>query len=263
MRTSYLTFALAAALVLPSAAFAQNGAPAPQAKTEPQAKAAAAQSFDPHDLSGVYILRQKAGFALSNDVPPMTPWAQAKYNANKPGIGPRAQPLGNDPMMICDPVGYPRILLYNAYPSEIVQIPGRVIQFFDYFDAHRIIWTDGRALPKDPDPWYYGHAVGHWDGDTLVVDSVGYDDRSWLDADGHPHSDEMVLQERYHRTDKDTVEINMTLTDPKAFTKPWVSETKMLKRAPAKTEIREDLCVTSDEEAYKDQMRAPAATPTK
>lgn len=179
MRTSYLTFALAAALVLPSAAFAQNGAPAPQAKTEPQAKAAAAQSFDPHDLSGVYILRQKAGFALSNDVPPMTPWAQAKYNANKPGIGPRAQPLGNDPMMICDPVGYPRILLYNAYPSEIVQIPGRVIQFFDYFDAHRIIWTDGRALPKDPDPWYYGHAVGHWDGDTLVVDSVGYDDRSW------------------------------------------------------------------------------------
>jgi len=95
------------------------------------------------------------------------------------------------------------------------------------------------------------------------VDSLGYDDRSWLDADGHPHSDDMRLQERYHRTDKDTVEVNMTLTDPKAFAKPWVSETKMLKRAPAKTEIREDLCVTSDEEAYKDQMRAPAAAQTK
>jgi len=157
MRTSYLTFALAAALLLPAATFAQSAPqtkPAPQGKDAAQAKPAS-QPFDPHDLSGVYILRQRAGFALSNDVPPMTPWAKAKYDANKPGIGPRAQPLGNDPMMICDPVGYPRILLYNAYPSEIVQVPGRIIQFFDYFNAHRIIWTDGRALPTDPDPWFY------------------------------------------------------------------------------------------------------------
>ena len=249
MRTSYLKFVLAAAMVLPAAAFAQNGlASAAAAKPAPQAKAGS-QSFDPHDLSGVYILHEKTKFfALNDDVPPMTPWAQAKYDANVPGIGPRSKPLGNDPMMICDPVGYPRILLYNAYPSEIVQIPGRIIQIFDYFNAHRIIWTDGRDLPKDPDPWFYGHAVGHWDGDTLVIDSNGYDERSWLDADGHPHSDQMRLQERYHRVDHDTVEFSMTLTDPKAYTAPWVGETKILKLAPAKTEIREDLCVTSDEE---------------
>lgn len=250
MRTQALfTFALAMVMALPAAGFGQ-------------AKPATG-SADPHDLNGVYILHQKAGFSLSAMPPMMTPWAQAKYNANKPGIGPRAQPLGNDPMMICDPVGYPRIIFYNDYPSEIVQIPGRIIQFFDYFDAHRIIWTDGRPLPQDPDPWFYGHAVGHWDGDTLVIDSAGFDERSWLDADGHPHSDQMKLQERWHKVDANTIQISMTLTDPKAYTQPWVSETKTLVRASAKTEIREDLCVTSDEQQYLDQMRAPAASSAK
>lgn len=253
MRRVLLGLALCVAAVLSTTAFAQN-APA----TKP-----GAQSSDPHDLSGVYILHQKAGFTLSNAPPMMTPWAQGKYNAAKPGIGKRAQPLGNDPMMICDPVGYPRVIFYNDYPSEIVQIPGRIIQFFDYFNAHRIIWTDGRQLPDNPDPWFYGHAVGHWDGDTLVIDSNGYDERSWLDADGHPHSDQMRMQERYRKTDANTIEVSMTLTDPKAYTQPWVSETKTLTRASAKTEIREDLCVTSDEQQYLDQMRTPAASQNK
>jgi len=246
----HVVVALYAAALLSAPAFAQN---TPAAKT-------GTQSNNPQDLSGVYILHQKAGFSLSNTPPMMTPWAQAKYNAAKPGIGKRAQALGNDPMMICDPVGYPRVIFYNDYPSEIVQIPGRIIQFFDYLNAHRIIWTDGRQLESNPDPWFYGHAVGHWDGDTLVVDSNGFDERSWLDADGHPHSDQMKLQERYRKTDPNTIEWSITLTDPKAYTQPWVSETKTLVRASAKTEIREDLCVTSDEQQYLDQMRAPAAT---
>ena len=69
----------------------------------------------------------------------MTPWAQARYDAAKPGLGPRAQPLGNDPMMVCDPVGYPRIAFYNAYPMEFVQTKDRLIEFFDYFYVHRTI----------------------------------------------------------------------------------------------------------------------------
>src|SRR5579871_4376687 len=240
MTRARLTLAFFAAAALSTAAFAQG---APQGNS-------AAPSSDPHDLSGVYILHQKAGFTVSNTPPPMTPWGQTEYDSNKPGIGKRAQPLGNDPMMIRDPAGYPRVIFYNDYPSEIVQIPGRIIQFFDYFNAHRIIWTDGRQLPENPDPWFYGHAVGHWDGDTLVIDSNGFDERSWLDADGHPHSDQMTLQERYHKTDPNTIEWNVTLKDPKAYTQPWVSETKTLTRASAKTEIREDLCVTSDEQTY-------------
>jgi hypothetical protein len=253
MQSVRLVVALVALAAVASPAAAQN---ASQAKP-------GSPSSDPHDLSGVYILHQKAGFTLSNTPPMMTPWAQAKYNAAKPGIGKRAQALGNDPMMICDPVGYPRVVLYNDYPSELVQIPGRIIQFFDYFNAHRIIWTDGRQLPDNPDPWFYGHSVGHWDGDSLVIDSNGFDERSWLDADGHPHSDQMRLQERYRKVDANTIELSMTLTDPKAYTQPWVSEAKTLTRAPGKTEIREDLCVTSDEQEYLDQMRAPAASQAK
>jgi hypothetical protein len=239
-------------------------AAAAPAQTAQPAGAAKAQPFDPHDLSGVYMMHQKAQDSLSKEAPPMTPWAQARYDANKPGIGrpDRITPLGNNPMMTCDPLGFPQIMFHTAYPVEIVQIPGRMFQFYDFFYTHRVIWTDGREVPKDPDPLWYGSSVGKWDGDTFVVDTVGFNDKSWLDADGHPHSEDMRVQERYHRVDHDTVEVNMTLTDPKAYTQPWVSETKVWKAAP-KVEIREDICAPSDEEKYKEEMRVPAGTPTK
>jgi hypothetical protein len=229
------------------------------ASRQPAASPTANLQYDPHDLSGVWIFHGPGGFSLSNEAPPMTPWAQAKYNANKPGIGraDRIVPLGNDPIMRCDPIGYPRILFYGAYPVEIVQTPNRVIQFFDFFYTHRVIWTDGRDLPKDPEPTWYGYATGQWDGDTLVVRSSGFNDKPWVDADGHPHSDEMQLEERYKRVDHDTISISMTLTDPKAYTKPWVSAPMTLKWSP-KEVMREDVCAPSDEEKYKEEVRDPA-----
>src|SRR5579872_3770490 len=118
--------------------------------------------FDPHDLSGVWKGLQNRN-TLSRTPPPMTPWAQARYNAAKPGIGPRAQPLGNDPIMVCDPIGYPRIAFYNDYPMEIVATKDRLIEFFDFFYVHRTIWMDGRSLPQNPEPTWYGYSVGHWD----------------------------------------------------------------------------------------------------
>ena len=100
-------------------------------------------------------------------------------------------------MVTCDPVGFPRVMFYDAYPFEIVQVPGRMFQFFDYFYTHRVVWTDGRELPKDPDPTWYGSAVAKVGGRYLRGRlTFGFDDRSWLDQDGHPHSDEMRLQER-------------------------------------------------------------------
>ena len=223
------------------------------------------QPFDPHDLSGVWWRRGKSGSTLSRDnVPPMTPWAEGKYAANKPGIGraDRVVPMGNDPMMQCDPVGFPRVMFYDAYPTEIVQVPGRVFEFFDYFYTHRTLWTDGRELPKDPDPTWYGVSVGKWEGDTFVVETAGFNDRTWIDDDGHPHSDEMRVEERYRRVNHDTIELNMIITDPKAYTKPWVGETKTWRLDP-KFELREDVCVPSDEAKYKEEMRVPATTPTK
>ena len=179
--------ALSAALLSSPAASAQANQQG-QAARQGAASPTANLKFDPHDFTGIWMFHGPAGFSLSAEAPPMTPWAQAKYNANKPGIGrpDRIVPLGNDPMMLCDPAGYPRILFYGAYPVEIIQTPNKVIQFFDYFYTYRTIWTDGRDLPKDPEPTWYGYAAGHWEGDTLVVKSSGFNDRPWVDADGHP-----------------------------------------------------------------------------
>ena len=222
--------------------------------------AAPSPPHDPKDLSGIWTKTWRT-LALSAEVPPMTPEGQAKFNANKPSYGPRAIPpaLGNDPTGKCDPLGLVRNLLLEVaiYPMEMVQTPRRVLQFFEWAHSWREIWTDGRDLPKDPEPRWMGYSVGKWEGDTFVVDSTGFDERTWLDHFGTPHSDQMRLQERYKRLDRDNLELTMTLTDPMTFTKPWVSEKKIFKLDP-KAEIQELFCVPSEEEAFNRKVRDPA-----
>jgi hypothetical protein len=225
-----------------------------------KANAAPSAPADPHDLSGVWR-RRGGNLTMSNEAPPMTPEGQAKFNATKPGYGPRSVPpaLGNDPMGTCDPLGLTRLIFFEVAgrPMEMIQVPGRVIQFFEWGHVLREIWTDGRELPKDPEPRWLGYSVGKWDGDTFVVDSIGFDDRTWLDHFGNPHSDQMRFQERYRRLNRDTMEMSMTLTDPKMYTKPWVSETKTLQLQP-KAEIDEVFCVPTEEQAFNKRMRDPA-----
>jgi glyoxylase-like metal-dependent hydrolase (beta-lactamase superfamily II) len=227
----------------------------------------AAQPFDAHDLSGVWYIHGGPGFvsltrALS---PQMTQWAQAKYDAARPGLGPRGKPLGNDPTMTCDPMGLVRSLIWGVYPVQIVQTPKQVIMLFDWFYNQRSIWLDGRSLLSDPDPGVNGYSVGHWQGNTLVVESNGFDDKEWLDADGHPNSTDMKLEERYRRLDHDSFELKMTLTDPTAYTKPWVADVRtgelVTPGLDPLTTMREDLCVPSEEEKYRDVVREPAANP--
>lgn len=119
-------------------------------------------------------------FGMGTPAPPMTPWAQAKYDAAIPGIGaggngpanPRAKPLGNDPIMICDPISYPRIILTaGMYGMQVVQLPKETLWLFDWFYTRREIWTDGRKLPDDPELRFYGYSIGHWDGDVFVVEA--------------------------------------------------------------------------------------------
>ena len=136
-------------------------------------------------------------------------------------------------------IGYPRTLFYGGNePVQIIQLPNEVLQLWEIHSVWRQIWTDGRQMPKDPDspawvgysgtdsPAWMGYSAGKWDGDTFVVDSTGFDERTWLDHFGDPHSDQMSLEERYRRVDHDTMELTLTLTDPKFYTKPWVSEVK-------------------------------------
>ncbi len=145
------------------------------------ANAAPSQPHDPRDLSGIWV-RRGGVFSMSNTPPPFTPEGKKRFDANKPSYGPRAIPpaLGNDPMGNCDPLGIPRLLLLENNPGdfEFIQVPGKVLQIFDRHHVYRMIWTDGRQLPKDPDPRLLGWSVGRWDGDIFVVESLGFDQRT-------------------------------------------------------------------------------------
>jgi hypothetical protein len=188
----------------------------------------------PPDLSGVWRRSRKPPdnsrrytiyelvMSITTDKPAMTPWAEAKFLANKPNEGPRevSSAETNDPITRCFPPGVPRIYLIRGEPMEITQIPGRVVMLFEYDHFVRQIYTDGRQH-QDPAPTYMGDAVGKWEGNTLVVDTVGFNDKTWLDNDGHPHSDALHVVERIQRVNHDTLTIDTTIDDPKAFTKPW------------------------------------------
>ncbi len=212
------------------------------------------------DLSGVWN-RQGALRTLSDPAPPMTPQGEAKYKSNKPGYNLRSDPkavppaVGNDPAGRCDPLGLVRSL-FAFRPVEFIVLPNRVIQFFEWNHVWRTIWTDGRKLPEDPDPTWYGYSVGHWEGDTLVVQSTGFDDRTWLDQYGHPFSGSMRLDERWRRAG-DTLEMVLTVTDPETYTKPWVS-TKNVWRLVPKAELREEVCAPIDEDFFNEHQRDPA-----
>src|SRR5207248_4381423 len=212
------------------------------------------------EISGVWLYQGSGGAestAPEKDMPPMTPWAQARFATEKPGYGSRAVPDGNDPILQCDPAGFPRIMFFPT-PFEFVQTSGRIIQFFEREHAWRAIWTDGRALPKDPDPTWYGYAVGHWEGDdTLVVESAGFNDRTWLGASGYPHSDEMRVTERYQRVDHDTIRYNIRVDDPKADTKPIIGPARAMKLRPG-VQINELPCVWSEENSFTKRIREPA-----
>ena len=218
--------ACAAALAFAGLALAR------QEKTGQTAKySSGAKNFtkDP-DISGIWTEHPSASqrafavysFLDAKDLAPlMTPWAQAKFKENKPGYGPDAVPKGdNDPTVACYPPGTPRVYLH-LFPMEIIQLPGLTLELFEYDHFVRRIYTDGRPHPADLEPTWMGHAIGHWQGDTFVVDTVGMNDRTWVDRDGHPHSDKMHVIERIRRLGQDTLQVGITIEDPIAYTKPF------------------------------------------
>ena len=227
-------------------------------------KAAPTPPYDAHDLSGIW--QGRGGPMLSDKAaPPFTPLGQKMFDANKPSQYGRGNTLtphhyvptaGNDPLAKCDPLGYPR----NLGLFEFVQTPGKIVQLFEEGRRVREIWTDGRKLPDDLDPRWYGWAVGHWEGDTLVVESKGYDERTWLDTNGYPHSDSMKMVERYSHPDALTLQISMTIDDPKIYTKTWSGQkTFALVLPKGLTVLNEWYCVPSEEESFNQNVRDRAA----
>jgi hypothetical protein len=189
--------------------------------TRPAGAGPSAASAVP-DLSGVWMEREDA-ITFSSKEPALQPWAESQFKAAKPGYGPRATSNSRDPILSCLPPGVPRILLI-PFPMQIVQTPSEVIMIFEYDHFVRHISLDRREHPKDLDPTWMGDSIGKWNGDTLTVDTVGFNDKTWLDQVGHPHSDAMHLTERIRRVDHDTLQDDLTIEDPKAFVRPWTGQ---------------------------------------
>jgi hypothetical protein len=175
--------------------------------------------FSPHDFSGIWMERQNA-ITFSSEEPPFMPWAEEKFKSVKPGYGPRATPDSEDPILNCLPPGVPRIMLI-PFPMQVIQIPGEVIMLFEYDHYIRHIYMDRREHPKELDLTWLGDSIGWWEGNTLVIDTVGLNDKTWLDQVGHPHSDALHVVERVRRIDPDTLQDDVTIDDPKAYKKPW------------------------------------------
>jgi hypothetical protein len=204
----------AAALVLAAAAFARpiDGPGGGQTAATDHA----------HLLDGVWMERRDTITFTPND-PPLQPWAAERYRTAKPGYGPHASANPQDPVLNCLPPGVPRILLM-PFPMQIAQVPGEVLMIFEYDHFVRAIYTDGRPHPKDLDPTWMGDSIGKWEGETLVVDTIGFNDKTWLDMVGHPHSDALHLSERIRRADHNTLQDDVTIIDPKAYTEPWTGQ---------------------------------------
>jgi hypothetical protein len=156
---------------------------------------------------------------------------------------PKGAPIvkQTDPSARCLPPGVPRIML-QARPFQIVEAPNRILLLFEG-GAHvwRQIWMDGRAHPKDPNPDWLGDSIGHWEAGTLVVDSVGFNDKTWLDDFGHPHTERLHVVEKFTRTSPQSMKYEVVMDDPGANIQSWTAGSTFSFRAHGK--LAEDICL--------------------
>jgi hypothetical protein len=194
-------------------------------------------SWDPADPSGA-----------KPEQLPMTPWAKEKFQAARPPFGVNQTfDNPNDPVeQYCDPPGLARLYTF-PWQFTIVQTPSNVYMLFEYFHNWRVV-TLNQPHPKDVDSTWLGDSVGHYEGDALVIDTIGLNDKSWLDNVGHPHSDKLHTIERLSRLDRDTLQLEFTIDDPKAYTKSFTSKrTFKLSKFP----LGETMCAVSEIQSFQ------------
>jgi hypothetical protein len=150
---------------------------------------------------------------MKNDEVPFTAEGAAAFRKN------RAANSKDDPISTCHPIGVPTIDTVPL-PNKIIQTPGLIVILYESDTVHRQVFTDGRKHTETTIPSWLGYSIGHWEGDTLVVETTGFNDKSWLDRIGHTHSDAMKVTERFHRRDLGHMDVTITIDDPKTFTRP-------------------------------------------
>ena len=199
------------------------------------------------NFEGVWLIQgeHSAVRTIDGKVPPMTPAAARRYAAAVKSR--KAGKADFDTIQTCRPHGFPRIL-FAAYPIEILQEPRQVTFIHEIHHMPRLVYLD-LNLPNlaDMDPNWMGLSVGRWDGDTLVVESQGFNDLTTLDTAGLPHSTDLRVAERLRKLDADTLEDVITITDPKTFTAAW--STRVTYRRQPGLRLKEYACTDSNPEA--------------
>jgi hypothetical protein len=213
------------------------------------------------DLSGIWTMNAgRYAMNIAADLKPgeTQPWAEALYQQRRENLGK------DSPFTGCLPQGA-ALNLNPVAMIRVVQTP-TIVAFLSEDLTYRTIHLDGRKLPVNPNPSFMGYAVGRWEGDTLVVESNGYNDRIWLDFGGHPHSEALHITERIRRSDFGHLEIEETLTDPAVFARPWTI--KIRANFIADTEILEYVCAENESDrqhlvgtASDDKHRAVKVAP--
>jgi hypothetical protein len=169
------------------------------------------------DLSGIWKAstgKYLANLAVDGIDVGMQPWAAKVLQERQENFG-IDRPSGRClPHSVTD---------FDAHgmPKKFIQLPGLIVMLFESYHSYRQIFTDGRPFPEDRDPAWYGYSVGTWEGDTLVVNTIGLNEKTWLDDLGHPHSDALKIIERFRRRDFGHMELQLTIDDPKTYVKPW------------------------------------------
>ena len=229
-----------------------------------------------HDISGIWdpginpilVLGVNGASAMPDDGKPehelpYTPLGREALNRTKPSSGVRSvlPAETNDPVVFCDPQGMPREDLYELRTTQVLQTPQRVVLLYQFGKIWRVIWTDGREIPKDPEPRWFGYSVGKWMDDyTFVVQTSGIDERTWIDRAGRPHSGDLRVEERFHRVDHDHLELTVTINDPMMYTKPWVAVDRVrFELQTSKFDVREMLCSPTDLAEYNKLVGNPAS----
>jgi hypothetical protein len=152
----------------------------------------------------------------------------------------------DSPISHCLPEGMPMLDMSPA-PYKIYQVPGVTVMLYERDTTFRQVYTDGRKLPTDPQPTWLGYSAGKWEGNTLVVDTIGFNDRGWLDARGHTHSEALHLTERFHRLDFGHMEVLLTVDDPKTYTRPFTI--KLKQRLIPDSDLLETICAENEKDS--------------